>query len=58
MTICRTIAEVQAAAVADSRADPPLSQEQADLITALLAPHRAMLIRARSERDGDPAEPR
>lgn len=27
---------------ADAAADPPLSQEQADLIAAILAPHRAV----------------
>jgi hypothetical protein len=43
MTVCRTIAEVLAAADADSRDDPPLSQDQADLVAALLAPHRDML---------------
>jgi hypothetical protein len=32
MTVCRTIAEVLAAADADSRDDPPLSQDQADLV--------------------------
>jgi hypothetical protein len=42
MTICRTLADVQAAADADSRDDPPLSQEQTDLIAALLAPYRTI----------------
>lgn len=40
MTDCRTLADVLAAADADSKDDPPLSQDQADLVTALLAPHR------------------
>jgi hypothetical protein len=40
MTLCRTLDEVLAAADADSRDDPPLSQDQADLIAALLAPYR------------------
>ena len=37
---CRTLADVLAAADADSKNDPPLTQDQADLVTALLAPHR------------------
>lgn len=36
---CRTLAEVLAAADADSAGDPPLSQDQADLVAAILAPH-------------------
>jgi hypothetical protein len=40
MMLCRSIAEVEAAADADSLADPPLTQDQADLIAAILAPHR------------------
>jgi hypothetical protein len=40
MTVCRSLAEVRAAADADSKGDPPLSQDQADLIAALLAPYR------------------
>jgi hypothetical protein len=39
MTVCRTLDEVLAAADADSASDPPLSQDQADLIAAILAPH-------------------
>jgi hypothetical protein len=50
MTVCRTIAEVLAAADADSRDDPPLSQDQADLVAALLAPHRDMLASPRGYR--------
>jgi hypothetical protein len=38
---CRTLAEVLAAADRDSLDDPPLSQEQADYVAALLAPHLA-----------------
>ena len=40
MTTCRSLADVLAAADADSAGDPPLSQDTADLVTALLAPHR------------------
>jgi hypothetical protein len=58
MTVCRTIDEVRAAADADSRDDPALSQEQADFIAAILAPHRTMLARVRSEQDADSAERR
>jgi hypothetical protein len=43
VTACRTLAEVLAAADADSRDDPPLSQGQADLVAALLAAHREPL---------------
>ena len=38
MTICRTVEEVRAAAHAEH--DGPLTQEQADLIAAILATHR------------------
>jgi hypothetical protein len=58
MTVCRTLAEVLAAADRDAAKDPPLSQETADLIAALLTPHRAVLASLRSERDADEAEPR
>jgi hypothetical protein len=37
MTLCRTVDEVLAAADADSQGDPPLTQDQADFIAALLA---------------------
>jgi hypothetical protein len=36
MTTCRTLADVLAAADADSAAVPPLTQEQADLVAVLL----------------------
>jgi hypothetical protein len=36
MTTCRTIAEVEAAADADSVGDPPLSQAAADRVAAIL----------------------
>jgi hypothetical protein len=58
MTVCRTMAEVLAAADANSKNDPPLDQHTADLVTALLEPHRAMLARVRSERDANSTEPR
>lgn len=37
MTLCRTIAEVEAAADADSAGEPPLSQEAADRVAAILS---------------------
>ena len=37
MTLCRTIADVLAAADRDSKGDPPLSQAAADLVGAILA---------------------
>jgi hypothetical protein len=40
MTTCRTLDEVIAAAKADAADDQPLTQEQADLAAALLAPHQ------------------
>jgi hypothetical protein len=40
--ICRTVADIHAAAVRDAANDPPLTQDQADLIAAVLAPHLAM----------------
>lgn len=44
--MCRTLAEVIAAADADSKNDPPLSQDQADYVAAVLAPHRTTAARA------------
>jgi hypothetical protein len=38
--LCRTIAEVEAAADADSIGEPPLTQAQADRIAAILRPAR------------------
>ena len=35
--ICRTVADVLAAADRDSQCDPPLSQATADLVGAILA---------------------
>jgi hypothetical protein len=43
MTTCRTIAEVLAAADADSVGEPPMTQAQADLIAIILAPYRHSL---------------
>jgi len=39
--ICRSVDEVRAAAVADAKGDPPLTQDQADLVAAIAAPHLA-----------------
>lgn len=39
MTCCRTLADVYAAADADSAGDPPLSQAQADYLAAIRAAH-------------------
>lgn len=38
---CRTVAEVEAAALEDAQADPPLTQDSADLVAAILMPHQA-----------------
>jgi hypothetical protein len=38
--VCRTVAEVLAAADQDPAGDVPLTQDQADLTAALLAPHQ------------------
>lgn len=38
--ICRTLAEVLTAADQDSRTDPPLTQDLADYVAAVLAPHQ------------------
>lgn len=40
MTDCRSLDAVLAAADADSRDDPPLTQDAADHVAALLAPHQ------------------
>lgn len=39
VTICRTVEEIRAAAREAAAAMPPLTQEQADLIAALIEPH-------------------
>jgi hypothetical protein len=39
-TVCRTIEEVVAAADRDADNDAPLTQAQADLVAAILAPYR------------------
>ena len=44
--ICRTVDEVIAAAKADAAGQQPLTQQQADLAAAILAPHLAALERA------------
>jgi hypothetical protein len=43
VTLCRTLEEVRAAAHADVAGDPPLTQEQADFIAAILWPYRHQL---------------
>ena len=40
MTCCRTVEEVRAAAALDAQGDPPLDQNTADLIAAIVAPHQ------------------
>jgi len=37
VVLCRTLAEVEAAADADSAGDPPLTQATADRVAAILA---------------------
>jgi hypothetical protein len=39
MTVCRTLAEIEAAAFAHAQAYPPLTQEQANQVAAILAPY-------------------
>ena len=39
MVVCRTLAEIEAAAAADAAKMPPISQEAADKIAMILAPH-------------------
>jgi hypothetical protein len=43
VTVCRTLDEIYAAAAADALGDPPLTQEQADRVAAILAPVRHLL---------------
>ena len=38
--LCRSAAEIEAAADADSAGETPLTQEQADQVAAILAPAR------------------
>lgn len=40
MTACRSLDDVLAAADQDSASDPPLDQDKADQVAALLAPHQ------------------
>jgi hypothetical protein len=46
VTACQSLDDVLAAADADSAGDPPLSQDTADLVAALLAPHRTQDVSA------------
>jgi hypothetical protein len=41
MTTCRSLDEVDAAAAADADSRPPISQDAADLVAAILAPTQA-----------------
>jgi hypothetical protein len=41
VTTCRTPEEAFAAGQADADADPPLDQDQADLVAVILAPSQA-----------------
>jgi hypothetical protein len=43
MTVCRTLDEIWAQGAIDGAGDPPLTQAQADLVAAILAPHRARM---------------
>jgi hypothetical protein len=45
MTVCRTVDEVIATAIADAAGQQPLTQDKADLAAAILAPHLAALER-------------
>jgi hypothetical protein len=46
--ICYTLAETRAAGTAAGSQAPPLSQETADLVAAILYPHREQLATDRS----------
>jgi hypothetical protein len=46
MTLCRTLAEIIAAADADGAADPPLSQETADEVALILTSYQAQFVAA------------
>jgi hypothetical protein len=48
VTACRTIAEVEAQADADSLSDPPLTQETADKVAAILVAERGTRRAARA----------
>lgn len=39
MTTCRTLAEIEAAGYEAGQSMPPLTQDQADRVAAILAPH-------------------
>lgn len=41
MAVCRTLEEIWIQASIDALDHPPLTQAQADLVAAILAPHRA-----------------
>lgn len=50
MSLCRSIAEVEAAADADSLGEPPLTQAQADRVAAILHPVRRTVTREHAGR--------
>lgn len=44
--LCRTLADIEAAAAADAIAEPVRTQEWADRVAAILAPHLAVPVPA------------
>jgi hypothetical protein len=50
MTVCRTLAEIEAAGTEAGRALGPLTQEQADKVAAILSPHLSRLRESRATR--------
>lgn len=50
MTLCRTLAEIEAAGAETGRRMPPLTQEQADQAAAILAPYLAQITTAKSDK--------
>lgn len=49
MGVCRTLDEIWAQGAIDGAGDPPLTQAQADLVAAILAPHWPAILAAREE---------
>jgi hypothetical protein len=48
VTVCRTLAEIEAAAFADAAGDPVPTQAQANLAHALISPHLPRMSRAQA----------